>query len=87
MKLFIHQYFGKDWKFFWKTSKAWEAVIRKPSTWIGLNLLRLSRSLLRIGRDRCSWCGAKQNRNTGIHMSASRKGMRCDNTPVSCSDR
>ena len=27
MKLFIQQYFGKDWKFFWTTNIVWEKFV------------------------------------------------------------
>lgn len=81
MILFIKRYFGKDWKFFWTTSKVWKIFICKPSTYFGLKLVKynIGKKLLRIGRERCSWCGAKQTRESGLFMSASRKGLRCSN--------
>lgn len=79
MILFIKRYFGRDYKFFWTQSKIWKTLICKPSTYFGLKLLKynIGKKLLRIGRERCSWCGAKQTRETGMFMSVSRKGLRC----------
>lgn len=80
----INRYFGKDWKFFWTTSKVWNIIIQKPCNFVGLKLIDTrfktpARKLLRIGRKHCSWCGATQTRDTGLFMSASRKGLRCTN--------
>lgn len=75
----MYKYFGKDWKFFWKTSVAWRVLVRIPCTWLGYKLLTLGRKMIRVGYIRCSWCGEEQNRHTGLHMSASKKGMRCCN--------
>ena len=77
MILFIKRYFGKDWKFFWTTCIVWEKIVKIPCDFLGLKLLVVSKKLLRIGSKSCSWCGDKQNRNTGLHMSASKKGLRC----------
>ncbi len=87
MKLFIKQYFGKDWKFFWTTNIVWDKLVQIPCDFLGLKLLKFSRKLLRIGAKSCSWCGDKQNKNTGMHMHASKKGFRCGNTPRRCCDR
>lgn len=87
MKLWVKQRFGRNWKFFWMEDSWIGSVIKNTSDYLGFKLLLLSRKLMRIGGKRCSWCGEKQNRNTGMHMHASRKGMRCGNIPVSCCDK
>lgn len=86
----IKNYYGKDWKFFWTTSTAWNLLIQKPCNYLGLKLINsnfktIARKLLRIGRKHCSWCGASQNKNTGLFMACSRKGLRCSNKD--CMDR
>ena len=80
----LKQYFGRDWRFFWTTNIVFKKLVRVPCTYLGLKLMKLSRWLLKIGRERCSWCGAKQDGNTGLHMHATKKGMRCGDTPMSC---
>ena len=75
----IKTIFGKDWKFYITTSSPWRVLIRVPCTYFGYKLILFSRWLLKIGRERCSYCGERQDRNTGLHMNASIKGMRCGN--------
>ena len=108
---YLKRYFGKDWKFFWTTSKLYNIIIASPFAKIGLLLFNLSkklisfgvsksndniiaigtfilfnsRKMMRIGGKNCSWCGAEQNRNTGLFMSYSRKGLRCSNKD--CQDK
>lgn len=86
----IKNYYGKDWKFFWTTSKLWNIIVQKPCNHIGLKLINtcsktLARKLLRIGKNHCSWCGDSQNKNTGLFMAYSRKGLRCSNK--NCMDK
>jgi len=76
----IKVYFGKDWKFYLTTSRAWKIVIQIPFTYIGYKLMLFSRWMLKIGRERCSYCGEEQTIATGLHMHASKKGMRCGNS-------
>lgn len=87
IKIWVKQRFGKDWKFFWMTDSYLGKFFKKICDYLGLKLLFLSRRLMRIGGKRCSWCGEEQNKHTGLHMSASRKGFRCGKLPVSCSDK
>lgn len=75
----IKNYFSKDWKFFWTRSLVWRILIKNPSAYLGLKLFILGRKLMRIGSKNCSWCGDSQNRNTGLFMSYSKKGLRCSN--------
>ena len=79
MIIILKRYFGRDWKFFWTQSKIWKLFICKPATYFGLKLVKynIGKKLLRIGSERCSWCGAEQTRETGLFMSASKKGFRC----------
>ena len=87
MKVWFKQRFGRDWKFFWMQDSFIGKYIKILCDYFGFKLLLLSRKLMRIGGKRCSWCGEKQNKNTGLHMSASKKGLRCGNIPVSCGDK
>ena len=75
----IKNYFGKDWKFFWKTSWLYKNTIQSFCAYFGIRLFILSRKLMRIGAKNCSWCGDSQNINTGLFMSYSKKGLRCSN--------
>lgn len=77
MILWLNQRFGKDWKFFWMQDSYIGIFYRFACAKIGLKLLRLSRKMIRAGGKNCSWCGAKQTRETGLYMSASKKGFRC----------
>ena len=92
IKLRCKQLFGKDYKFFWRYDTAVGNLYGVVLNRLGMKLLTLSRKMLRKGgghfRDKyyqnCSWCGGVQNINTGLHMHASNKGMRCGRTPVEC---
>ncbi len=75
----MKRYFNKDWKFYLTENNVWKILIRIPCTYVGYRLMLFSRLLLKIGKQRCSYCGEKQNINTGLHMHISRKGMRCGN--------
>ena len=83
----IRQLLGKDYKYFWSETTYIGSKYKILCDYIGYKLLKLSRDLLRIGGKRCSYCGEKQNRNTGLHMAFSRKGLRCGKLPVSCSSK
>jgi len=91
ISLFFGRYFGKDYKYFWTTSTFWDYLVKRPFDYLALKLmslskylLKVSRKMLRIGGKSCSWCGDKQNRNTGLHMSASKKGFRCCRSGKDC---
>lgn len=68
---------GKDYKFFWVYETKVGEYYRTIMDWIGIKLLILARWFLKKGCKSCSHCGAKQTTATGLHMSVSRKGMRC----------
>lgn len=87
MKLWFKQRFGRDWKFFWMQDSYVGAAYKNICDYLGFKLLKISRKLMRIGYKRCSWCGEEQNMSTGMHMHASRKGMRCGNQSKSCCDK
>lgn len=74
MKLFIQRYFGKDWKFFWTTNIVWKKLVRVPCTYLGLKLMNLARVLLRIGRNRCSWCNSTDDTKY-VHLAQSGRAL------------
>jgi len=90
----MKKYFSKDWKFFIRM----DSVIGQ---WYGVFINRMGMKLLSIGRkligkgggtfngkyyQNCSWCGDTQG-SGGLHMSASRKGMRCERQTPVCGKR
>lgn len=48
-------------------------MIRELVAVLAVQLLRLSRKMLKWSLKRCSWCGA----NCGMNSVISKKGMRC----------
>ena len=87
MKNYFKQKLGEGWRSFRSSNSGIGRRYMESCDYVGSKLLTVSRKLLRIGGKRCSWCGEHQTRETGMHMTASKKGLRCGNNKLSCSDK